>query len=66
MMKDFTLLLFIGLVLGQNTFKNESEFDKMVSKGGRIYLGEFSRIEKTIVYFKSTKASAFQGIPKHI
>ena len=34
----------------------------MVSKGGRIYLGEFSRIEKSIVYFKSTKASAFQGI----
>ena len=54
MMKHFTLLLFIGLVLGQNTFKNESEFDKMVSKGGRIYLGELSRIEKSIVYFKPT------------
>ena len=34
----------------------------MVSKGGRIYLGELSRIEKSLVYFKPTKASAFQGI----
>ena len=35
----------------------------MVSKGGTIYLGEYSRIEKSVVYFKPTKASAFQGVP---
>tara|TARA_A100001015_G_scaffold198043_1_gene220919 strand:- start:2789 stop:3490 length:702 start_codon:yes stop_codon:yes gene_type:complete len=63
MNKHLTLLLFIGLVWGQNTFKNESKFDRVVSKGGTIYLGEFSRIKKGIVYFKPTKTSAFQGIP---
>ena len=35
----------------------------MVSKGGTIFLGEFSRIEKSVVYFKPTKALAFQGVP---
>ena len=48
---------------GQNTTEIESNFDRMVSKGGTIYLGEFSRIEKNTIYFKPTKASAFQGVP---
>ena len=59
----FPILLFIGLAWGQNTTEIESNFDKMVSKGGTIYLGEFSRIEKNTIYFKPTKASAFQGVP---
>ena len=63
MTKHLTLLLFIGLAWGQNTTEIESNFDKMVSKGGTIYLGEFSRIEKNTIYFKPTKASAFQGVP---
>ena len=57
------LLLFIGLSWGQDNLKKESDFDKLVSKGGTIFLGEFSRIEKSVVYFKPTKASAFQGVP---
>ena len=57
------LLLFIGLAWGQDNLKKESDFDKLVSKGGTIFLGEFSRIEKSVVYFKPTKASAFQGVP---
>ena len=61
--KHLTLLLFIGLAWGQNTTEIESNFDRMVSKGGTIYLGEFSRIEKNTIYFKPTKASAFQGVP---
>ena len=61
--KRLTLLLFIGLAWGQNTTEIESNFDRMVSKGGTIYLGEFSRIEKNTIYFKPTKASAFQGVP---
>ena len=61
--KHLTLLLFIGLASGQNTNEIESDFDRMVSKGGTIYLGEFSRIEKNTIYFKPTKASAFQGVP---
>ena len=63
MTKHLTLLLFIGLALGQNNLKKESDFDKLVSKGGTVFLGEFSRIEKSVVYFKPTKASAFQGVP---
>ena len=59
----FLILLFIGLAWGQNTTEIESNFDRMVSKGGTIYLGEFSRIEKNTIYFKPTKASAFQGVP---
>ena len=61
--KHLTLLLFIGLAWGQDNLKKESDFDKLVSKGGTIFLGEFSRIEKSVVYFKPTKASAFQGVP---
>ena len=63
MTKHLTLLLFIGLSWGQNTNEIESDFDKLVSKGGTIFLGEFSRIEKSVVYFKPTKALAFQGVP---
>ena len=63
MTKHLTLLVFIGLAWGQNNLKKESDFDKLVSKGGTIFLGEFSRIEKSVVYFKPTKALAFQGVP---
>ena len=63
MTKHLTLLLFIGLASGQDNLKKESDFDKLVSKGGTIFLGEFSRIEKSVVYFKPTKALAFQGVP---
>ena len=57
------LLLFIGLAWGQDNLKKESDFDRLVSKGGAVFLGEFSRIEKSVAYFKPTKASAFQGVP---
>ena len=63
MTKHLTLLLFIGLALGQDSLKKESDFDKLVSKGGTIFLGEYSRIEKNVVYFKTAKAMASQGIP---
>ena len=63
MTKHLTLLLFIVIAWGQNNLKKESDFDRLVSKGGTVFLGEFSRIEKSVVYFKPTKASAFQGVP---
>ena len=59
----FPIFLCIGLALGQSDLKKESDFDRLVSKGGIVFLGEFSRIEKSVVYFKPTKASAFQGVP---
>ncbi len=63
MTKHLKLLLFIGLAWGQDNFKIESDFDKLVSKGGTIFLGEYSRIEGSVAYFKPTKALAFQGVP---
>ena len=63
MTKHLTLLLLIGLAWGQNTNEIESDFDKLVSKGGTIFLGEYSRIEGSVVYFKTTNAMASQGVP---
>ena len=63
MTKHLTLLLFIGLAWGQDNLKKESDFDKLVSKSGTIYLGEYSRIENSVVYFKTTNAMASQGFP---
>ena len=63
MTNHLTLLLFIGLAWGQDNLKKESDFDKLVSKSGTIYLGEYSRIEKSVVYFKTTNAMASQGVP---
>ena len=63
MTKHLTLLLLIGLAWGQNTNEIEFDFDKLVSKGGTIFLGEYSRIEGSVVYFKTTNAMASQGVP---
>ena len=63
MTKVFPIILFIGLAWGQNNLKKESDFDRLVSKGGTIFLGEYSRIEKSVVYFKTTNAMASQGVP---
>ena len=52
MTKHLTLLLFIGLAWGQDTLKKESDFDRLVSKGGTIFPGKYLRIEKNVVYFK--------------
>ena len=59
----FPILLFIGLAWGQDNLKKEYDFDKLVSKGGTIFLGEYSRIENSVVYFKTTNAMASQGVP---
>ena len=63
MIKNLTLLLFIGLAWGQNATEIESNFDRLVSKGGTVFLGEYSKIEKSVVYFKPTGAMASQGVP---
>ena len=59
----FPIFLFIGLAWGQDNLKKEYDFDKLVSKGGTIFLGEYSRIENSVVYFKTTNAMASQGAP---
>ena len=59
----FPILLFVGLGWGQDNLKKESDFDRLVSKGGTIFLGQYSRIENSVVYFKTTNAMASQGVP---
>ena len=53
------LLLFIGFVWGQ------TDFDKLIlkDKDGTTYLGEYSKTEGKIVFFKPQGAFAFQPIP---
>ena len=63
MIRYLPLILFTGLAWGQDNLKKESDFDKLVSKGGTIFLGEYSRIENSVVYFKTTNAMASQGVP---
>ena len=51
------LLLFIGFVWAQ------TDFDKLILKDGTTYLGEYSKTEGKIVYFKPHDAFGFQPIP---
>ena len=62
-LEKLPIFMFIGLAWGQDNLKKEYDFDKLVSKGGTIFLGEYSRIENSVVYFKTTNAMASQGVP---
>ncbi len=57
MRRYIVLLLITGIVWAQ------TDFDKLVLKDGTTYLGEYSKIEEEIVYFKPHDAFAFQPIP---
>ena len=57
MRRYIILFLITGIVWAQ------TEFDKLVLKDGTIYLGEYSKTEKEIVYFKPQNAFAFQPVP---
>jgi len=57
-MRRYIVLLFIsGIVWAQ------TDLDKLVLKDGTTYLGEYSKIEEEIVYFKPQNAFGFQPIP---
>jgi len=56
MHRYIVLLLITGIVWAQ------TDFDKLVLKDGTTYLGEYSKIEEEIVYFKPLDAFAFQPI----
>ncbi len=55
--RDIVLLLTTGVVWAQ------SDFDTLVLKDGTTYLGEYSKTEKEIIYFKPQNAFAFQPVP---
>ena len=57
MRRYIVLLLITGIVWAQ------TDFDKLVLKNGHTYLGEYSKIEGEIVYFKPQNALAFQPVP---
>ena len=57
MRRYIVLLLITGIVWAQ------TDFDKLVLKDGTTYLGEYSKTEGKIVFFKPQGAFAFQPIP---
>ena len=56
MRKCIILFLITGILWAQ------TDFDKLVLKDGTEYLGEYSRIEKRVVYFKQKEGLAFQPV----
>jgi len=60
MRRYIILLLITGIVWAQ------TDFDTLVLKDGTTYLGEYSKTEKEIVYFKPQNAFAFQPVPVQI
>ena len=57
MRRYIVLLLITGIVWAQ------TDLDKLVLKDGTTYLGEYSKTEGKIVYFKPQNAFTFQPIP---
>ena len=57
MRKYIVLLLITGIAWAQ------TGFDKLISRDGTKYLGEYSRVEDKIVYFKPKDALEFQAVP---
>jgi len=43
-----------------------ANFDKLILKNGVEYVGEYSRTDQRIIYFKPLDAFAFQPVPVHI
>lgn len=56
MIKHILMFLVIGLVWGQ------TDLDKLVLKDGTEYVGEYSKTEGKIVFFKPQEAFGFQPI----
>ena len=57
MRKYIILFLITGIVCAQ------TGFDKLITKAGTKYLGEYSKVEDKIVYFKPKNALEFQAVP---
>ena len=57
MRRYIVLLLITGILWAQ------TDFDTLILKDGTTYLGEYSKTEEKIVYFKPQDALAFQSVP---
>ena len=60
---DLDMRRYIVLFLITGIMWAQTGLDKLVMKDGTEYLGEYSRVEKKIVYFKPLDAFAFQPVP---
>ena len=68
MSRYIVLLLITGIVWAQTDFYDydlpyDEYFGELVLKDGTTYLGEYSKTEEEIVYFKPQDALAFQPVP---
>jgi len=54
---------YIVLLLITGTVWAQTDFDKLISKTGTKYLGEYSKVEDKEVYFKPNNALEFQAVP---
>ena len=68
MRRYIVLLLITGIVWAQTDFYDydlpyDEYFGELVLKDGTTYLGEYSKTEEEIVYFKHQDALAFQPVP---
>ena len=57
MCRYIVILLVTGIAWAQ------TGFDKLISKDGTKYLGEYSKVEDKIVYFQPKDALEFQAVP---
>ena len=54
---------YIVLLLITGTVWAQTDFDKLISKAGTKYFGEYSKVEDKEVYFKPNNALEFQAVP---
>ena len=54
---------YIVLLLITGTVWAQTGLDKLISKAGTKYLGEYSKVEDKEVYFKPNNALEFQAVP---
>ena len=54
---------YIVLLVITGTVWAQTDFDKLISKAGTKYLGEYSKVEDKEVYFKPNNALEFQAVP---
>ena len=54
---------YIVLLLITGTVWAQTDFDKLILKNDVEYLGEYSRTDQKVIYFKSLDAFAFQPLP---
>ena len=54
---------YIVLLLITGTVWAQTDFDKLISKAGTKYLGEYSKVEGKEVYFKPNNVLEFQAVP---